>query len=225
MDAATSRFRREYRAGVAPRYRGQIHAGLVLTIGFAGVGLALVRWGIPGLGTWKVVLGTLLVANFAIYSIHRWLGHHLVPIAKLFYQRHTREHHRFFSPQAVAFESARDLRVVLFPWPLMVVVSLAAASTAWLADLAGFGAASSALYCSIVGYYLAYETIHFCDHLPEGHPVTQLPGLRYMRLHHRAHHASRVMHTKNFNIVFPLADLVLGTLLSREAMLEHVKAP
>lgn len=221
MDGATSQFRDEYRAGVAPGYRGQVHAAIVLSIGLGGMGLAVFRWGVPGLGSAWVAVATLLFANFVIYGIHRWLGHRLVPIAKLFYQRHTREHHRFFSPKAVAFESYRDLRVVLFPWPLMVVVSLAAAGTAWGAELLGKGAWSTALYCAVVGYYLAYEVIHFCDHLPEGHPVTRLPGLRYMRMHHRAHHAARVMHTKNFNIVFPLADLVLGTLLSRDAMHEH----
>ena len=80
------------------------------------------------------------------------------------------------------------------------------------------GPDGAAVFCTTVGYYLAYELIHFCDHLPEGHPVTRLPGFRYMRAHHRAHHAPMRMHSMNFNIVFPLTDWLVGTLVPRDEL-------
>ena len=61
-------------------------------------------------------------------------------------------------------------------------------------------------------YYVAYEYIHWCMHLPKKRNIER-SGI-YFRLngHHLLHH--RYMH-KNFNVVMPLADLLLGTLLLR----------
>jgi sterol desaturase/sphingolipid hydroxylase (fatty acid hydroxylase superfamily) len=61
-------------------------------------------------------------------------------------------------------------------------------------------------------YYAAYEYIHWCMHLPKRR-IVERSGL-YFRLngHHLLHH--RYMH-KNFNVVLPLADLLLGTLILR----------
>ena len=61
-------------------------------------------------------------------------------------------------------------------------------------------------------YYGAYEYIHWCMHLPKKRSIER-SGI-YFRLngHHLLHH--RYMH-KNFNVVLPLADLLLGTLLLR----------
>jgi hypothetical protein len=61
-------------------------------------------------------------------------------------------------------------------------------------------------------YYGAYEYMHWCMHLPKKRNIER-SGI-YFRLngHHLLHH--RYMH-KNFNVVLPLADLCLGTLLLR----------
>ena len=68
----------------------------------------------------------------------------------------------------------------------------------------------SLLACA--GYYGAYEYMHWCMHLPKKRGIER-SGI-YFRLngHHLLHH--RYM-GKNFNVVFPLADLILGTLLLR----------
>ena len=61
-------------------------------------------------------------------------------------------------------------------------------------------------------YYGAYEYMHWCMHLPKKRDIER-SGI-YVRLngHHLLH--PRYMH-KNFNVVLPLADLCLGTLLLR----------
>mgnify|MGYP000444903260 CR=1 FL=1 len=215
MEPAVADFRAQYRAQIAPRYRGAAHGLAVAVMGVAFLGGALALWGVPGWDQVALIAANLIFANFAIYLIHRSLGHHLRGFAKQFYQRHTKEHHNFFSPEAIAWENARDLRVVFFPLPLLFVVAAAAGGVAYLVAEARTPADGAAVFCTTLSYYLAYELIHFCDHLPEGHIVTRLPGFRYMRAHHRAHHAPRRMHSMNFNIVFPLADLVLGTLVPR----------
>jgi sterol desaturase/sphingolipid hydroxylase (fatty acid hydroxylase superfamily) len=64
--------------------------------------------------------------------------------------------------------------------------------------------------CTI--YYAAYEYMHWCMHLPKKRHVERSKIFFRLNGHHLLHH--RYMH-KNFNVVFPLADLLLGTLLLR----------
>jgi hypothetical protein len=215
-------FREQFREDIVPSYRGPVHVAIVLSIAFGGMALALAHWGSLGVAEVPVLLVTLIVGNFTVYGLHRGFGHHLRRIARAFYKRHSKEHHRFFSPRWYSIESSRDLRIVFFPWPLTLLVSVGAAGIAQVVELCGLGVWSSAIYCGIVLYYLGYEGVHFCDHLPDGHPMTRAPFFRYMRLHHRAHHAAELMHRKNFNVVFPLADPIFGTLLSRADMREVV---
>ena len=215
MEPAVADFRAEYRAQIGKRYHGVGHGLAVAFLGLDMLAAALWYWGVPGWDQVGLIAANLIFANFAIYFIHRSLGHRLRPLAKQFYQRHTKEHHNFFSPRAIAWESSRDLRVVFFPLPLLFVVGAAAGGVAHLMAQVRTPADGAAVFCTTLGYYLAYELIHFCDHLPEGHFITRLPGLRYMRAHHRAHHAPRQMHSMNFNIVFPLADWIIGTLIAR----------
>ena len=220
MEPAVADFRETYRAQISRSYHGVLHGLAVLTFGIAGLVWALWFWGLPGWFQIPVIAANLVFANFAIYFIHKELGHRLRGFAKLFYQRHAKEHHRFFSPSAIAWQSPRDLRVVFFPLPLLFVVMAASAGVGFGVESLGVADAhASAVFFTTVGYYLAYETTHFCDHLPEGHPITSIPGLHYMRAHHRGHHDPRHMHRMNFNIVFPLADWVLGTLVPRSELL------
>ncbi|MGH7993446.1 MAG: fatty acid hydroxylase, partial [Limisphaerales bacterium] len=58
----------------------------------------------------------------------------------------------------------------------------------------------------------AYEYMHWCMHLPKKRYVEHSGIFFRLNGHHLLHH--RYMH-KNFNVVLPLADLCLGTLLLR----------
>ena len=79
----------------------------------------------------------------------------------------------------------------------------------WLASTWGI-TCGALIACA--GYYGAYEYMHWCMHLPKKRNIER-SGI-YFRLngHHLLHH--RYMH-KNFNVVLPLADLLLGTLMLR----------
>jgi sterol desaturase/sphingolipid hydroxylase (fatty acid hydroxylase superfamily) len=84
--------------------------------------------------------------------------------------------------------------VLLIAWPLKLWGLVAGA-------LPAFGA-----------YYGAYEYIHWCMHLPKKRVIERSGVFFRLNGHHLLHH--RYMH-KNFNVVFPLADFCLGTLLTR----------
>ena len=57
-----------------------------------------------------------------------------------------------------------------------------------------------------------YEYLHWCMHLPKARQFECFGLFRRINGHHILHH--RYMH-KNFNVILPIADLCLGTLMRR----------
>jgi sterol desaturase/sphingolipid hydroxylase (fatty acid hydroxylase superfamily) len=57
-------------------------------------------------------------------------------------------------------------------------------------------------------YYGLYEYLHWCMHKPTGRRIERTRIFRYLDANHRLHHARWRF---NFNVVCPLADIVLGT--------------
>jgi sterol desaturase/sphingolipid hydroxylase (fatty acid hydroxylase superfamily) len=68
---------------------------------------------------------------------------------------------------------------------------------------------------SCAAYYGCYEYIHWCMHLPKQRKLEKLGIFSFLNGHHVLHH--RYMH-KNFNVVFPLWDMMLGTLMLRSKL-------
>ena len=162
---------------------------------------------------WLTVPLVLLYANLAEYVGHRGPMHHPVRGLKLVYERHAKQHHRFFTDQAMAFESSRDFKAVLFP-PVMIVFFiggfglplwvllyfLASANVAWLA----LGTA--------VAYFLNYEWLHFAYHCDPDSRIGRIPVLAALRRLHVRHHDPRLMARYNFNITYPVGDWLFRTL-------------
>jgi hypothetical protein len=82
-----------------------------------------------------------------------------------------------------------------------------AAFTSWWLLPGAFVAASA--------YYATYEYLHWCMHKPNRRLVERSGLFFLLNGHHLPHH--RYMH-KNFNVVLPLADLCLSTLLVRSTI-------
>ncbi|QNM97675.1 sterol desaturase/SRPBCC family protein [Chitinimonas koreensis] len=206
-------FRARYRAGVSRRYNPWLHGGFVLAYGLACIAWLWSQAGAPLRGSDLLALpAALVLANLGEYLVHARLGHRKTRLGKLFYQRHTGDHHSFFAEDAMPPESPFDWRVILFPPWLIVLVSLAVVLPAWMA-LRRFDANFAALFAGmLMASYLLYEFVHACEHLPEGHPLARLPGIPQMRRLHALHHRHGLMRDHNLNIVFPLMDWLFGTL-------------
>ena len=212
MRQTTEVFRARYRADIHPLYNPWLHGVFVLLFGLLAIGAfwSTVHQVHPL--EWLAVPLTLLFFNFGVYVIHRHLGHHKKRLARMFYARHAGDHHSFFTPGHMTYDSARDWRVILFPAWLIVLHTLVITAPAWwlLAQINGnvaglFGG------CMVLGY-LTYEVFHACEHLPSRNLVTHLPWIRQMRRLHELHHRRELMQERNFNIVFPLMDYLFGTL-------------
>jgi hypothetical protein len=139
--------------------------------------------------------------------------HHPRRGLKLVYQRHAGQHHRFFTSDCMALEGLRDLKAVLFPavmigffllcfaLPVGLLLGwLASANVAWL------------FVATAVGYFLNYELLHLAYHLPAASPLGRWPFLARLKRLHLLHHDPRLMAHYNFNITYPIGDLLFGTL-------------
>lgn len=199
-------------AEIGPGYSGWLHfafttIGSLATIGFATSRLVNVR---PL--EWALVPLFFLIANFGEYLGHRGPMHHRRRGLSLVFIRHTLQHHRFFTDEAMACESARDFKIMLFP-PVMLLFFIGGMSlpigalfyllvspnAGWLFGIVG------------IGYFLLYEWLHFLYHLPDEGAVRRIPFLAALRRHHQAHHDPSLMTRWNFNITFPIADRLFGT--------------
>lgn len=211
MQFDTTGFRARYRASIKPRYSAWLHGGFVFLFGALCIAFFWSRT--EGIKSWEwlAVPVALLLQNWGEYKIHKNLGHVKRRFSKMFYQRHTGDHHSFFTYGQMSYEGARDWRVILFPAWLIVVFAAVTLASYWV--LSHWNTNVAALFSgTLLLGYLAYETLHACEHLPEQHPLSKLPWVRHMRRLHELHHARDLMHTFNFNIVFPLWDWIYGTL-------------
>jgi hypothetical protein len=207
-------FREQYRREHIPaRYQGARH--LMFTFGIGAVVMvwaALQAEHVTPL-EWLTVPLTFLYANFSEYWGHRGPMHHLKRGLRLVYERHTRQHHRFFTDDNMELDDLRDLRAVLFP-PVLMTFFLAAFMLpvalllAWIAtpNVAWLFVATS------LAYFLNYEFLHMAYHLPAAHPIARWGLIRRLERLHRAHHDPRLMAQRNFNITYPICDVLFGTL-------------
>jgi hypothetical protein len=150
--------------------------------------------------------------------------HRLVDVYALraIYDRHTRQHHQYFTPQEMTVDSTREFRIVFFPWrALFTFIALSvpfALAIGWLIN----PNAGWVVMCTTVGQYLIYETFHFSCHVHENWFVRYCPFVNTIRRHHTAHHNKGIMMERNMNLTFPLADWLMGTSDLDRGLLGHL---
>ena len=165
-------------------------------------------WSVLGFGL------AVVYASFFEWLLHRFVMHR--PLGRFVYafRTHTLTHHRIFkADHSYHLHDPGDAHTIPMAWwngPVLIVFMLLPFIGA------GWALGSSAMtwgaLLAFSAYYSVYETLHWCMHEP-GERSVERTGL-FFRLngHHLLHH--RYMR-KNFNVVLPLADLCLGTLLLR----------
>jgi hypothetical protein len=213
IPAEVAVFRAGYRAEhIGPRYSGWAHFTFTTLGSLAVIGLSLSRVAAPSWLELSTIPATFLFANFAEYRGHRGPMHHKTRVLALLHRRHTRQHHRFYTHDAMQAESARDFQMVLFP-PAMLFFFLGALACpigALLFFLVGANV-GWLFVATAMSYFLCYEWLHWAYHQPEASWVGRIPGMATLRRHHTHHHDPRLMQRHNFNISFPLCDLLFNT--------------
>jgi hypothetical protein len=131
----------------------------------------------------------------------------------LMFHRHVLEHHQFFTDQWMTCRSFKDFKIVLFP-PLHLflylgVVALPIGALLFLLITHNVG---WLFMGTVTFYFMQYEILHFCYHLDGNAWAAKLPVISRLRLHHQTHHNPHLMDRYNFNITWPIADALFGTL-------------
>jgi hypothetical protein len=212
--AAVQTFRDDYRAkNIGPHYYGWVHFAFTSTASLAVIAFAISHVRSVRPAEWLVVPFTFLFANFAEFKGHRGPMHRPTKPLEILFQRHTREHHHYFTHEAMTYDSARDFKMVLFP-PEMLFFFLGVLATPMAALLFVFVSPNVGwLYVAVaIGYFLTYEWLHFAYHLHPDSPVGKLPFMAALRRHHTRHHDLALMGKYNFNITFPICDWLYGTI-------------
>lgn len=214
MKQSVAQARADFRASRIPeRYSGPRHLATVigLSILVAATSLALLQD--VRAAEWLTIPITFLYCNLAEYLGHRGPMHHKTRFLGGIFQRHTVEHHAFFTDEAISFDSPRDYRAVLFP-PILLVFFFglfAVPAGAILYFLLSPNVGFLFVFTAIL-YYLNYELFHFSYHVDPDSWLGRLPVIRRLRSHHVLHHDRTLMTRCNFNITYPICDRIFGTL-------------
>ncbi len=214
MDAEnTKAFRNEYRKEeIGENYSGKLHfwfttiwcLGLIITC------IILIQQ-----PTWKelsiIPIGFLYI-NFTEYFAHKGPMHHRNKKLDKVFIRHSLQHHRFFTYDYFSFDSSKDIKAVLFPPILLLFFFFAFTLPVGLLFYFLWSANAALLFvATLFSYYLNYEWLHFAYHLPESHFVSGLPFISTLRKLHHTHHNTQLMTKYNFNITYPIFDILFGT--------------
>lgn len=214
MDAKTAEYRDRFREEeISNHYRGWPHFAFT-SLGSASV-IAYAVYSLSAVTVLEflVVPFTFLFANLVEYRVHRGPMHHPAkgPL-RLLYKRHTLQHHRFFTEDSMEHEGSRDFAAVLFP-PIMLIFFLGCIATPVGGLLFTFASSNIAwlFVATVLSYFLSYEWLHFAYHQPIDGWIAKLPFMSRLRSLHTKHHDPRYMSTANFNITYPICDLIFGT--------------
>ena len=212
MTERQRKFREQYKAAIGPYYNGLLHIAVMY-----GAGLGAIWWSLGRLSTptweWLVVIPVFLAGNFVEWMMHRFVMHRLVDVFALraIYDRHTRQHHQYFTDNDATIDTVREFRIVFFPWRVLAVFATSGLLFGYVASLVINANAGYILFITMVGQYLIYETFHYCCHVHENWFVRTMPFINTIRRHHTAHHNQGIMMKYNMNLTFPIADWFLGS--------------
>ena len=159
-------------------------------------------------------LAWLVYSSFFEWTMHRYVMHRPFMNWNYPFRAHAIVHHQTFkADHTYHLIKESDKHTIPMAWwngpVIIVLVTLPILPVAWAI---GQWALAWGALAGITTYYCVYEYLHWCMHLPKSRKLEK-SGLFYrLNGHHLLHH--RYMH-KNFNVIIPIADLCLGTLLLR----------
>lgn len=172
-----------------------------------------------------VFVGVVIYASFFEWTLHRFLLHRPISFFDYPFRTHTLTHHHIFNAGDGYHlkEEKHEDKVTFAWWNAPVLIGLHLPALYFLQKAVGFPVLWPGM-AAMAAYYAAYEAFHWIMHVPTGRWIEQTAAFRFLDRHHRLHH---LFQYKNFNVVLPVADILLGTFISRreEAQLKRVRLP
>ncbi|MCG5259056.1 fatty acid hydroxylase family protein [Cupriavidus gilardii] len=223
MSERQRKFREQYKADISPLYNGLLHIGVIFAAGIAALYYCATRlenatW------EWLLVLPVFLAGNLVEWFMHKYVMHRRIDVFALraIYERHTRQHHQYFTDIEPTIDTTREFRIVFFPWRVLITLGVGGGVLGYLAYLLINANAAYIVFMTMVGHYLVYEVFHYCCHVHDNRFVRNMPFINTIRRHHTAHHNQGIMMHYNMNLTFPIADWLMGTSDLRRGLLGHL---
>lgn len=159
-----------------------------------------------------------IYASFFEWTLHKYLMHR--PIWRYPFRAHALVHHGLFRTGEQYFLSdIKVIRKVRFAWwNAPFIIGLHVPMILWIQRVLAVEIFSGAAL-ALTLYYGLYEYLHYCMHIPKGRRIENTAWFRWLDSHHHMHHKR---HFNNLNVVLPVADLLLGTLIPAT---EHIAPP
>ena len=153
------------------------------------------------------------VLSFCLGSIIEWFVHkdlmHSIQWMKTPHQRHAVEHHAERKAPGKYYAKSDELKEYhLFETSFMPALWILHAPL-FFAAYYFFGLPSGiGVAMGTAAYVIGYEVLHWYMHCPDEFLFRDARWFQYLSEHHRLHHNKASI---NYNVVFPLGDLLLGT--------------
>lgn len=212
MTERQKKFRESYVNQISPFYNGLVHIGVMYIAGIIAIYYCASQLNNPT-WAWLTIIPVAIAGNFVEWAMHKYVMHRQIDVFALraIYDRHTRQHHQYFTDTDYTIDTVKEHRIVFFPWRVLIVLGVAGTIFGYIAAKIFNPNVGYILYMTMVGHYLIYETFHYCCHVKENWFVRNMPFINTIRRHHAAHHNLGIMMHKNMNLTFPFADWIMGT--------------
>lgn len=223
MTLRQRKFREAYKSDISPLYNGLVHVAVIYGAGTAAICYCVIRLQ-TATWEWLLAVPVFIAGNFAEWFMHRYVMHCRIDLFALraIYERHTRQHHQYFTDNEPTIDSTREFRIVFFPWRVLITLGVFGTALGYAASLLINSNAGYVLFITMVAQYMTYETFHYCCHVHDNWLVRNMPFINTIRRHHTAHHNQGIMMRYNMNLTFPIADWFLGTSDLRRGLLGHL---
>jgi hypothetical protein len=155
--------------------------------------------------------GAAVVNSFIEWIAHRHVLHS-ARFVRFAYELHDRTHHVLFGADETYHAQNEEMKKHITFVPRDYFLFLLVTTPIWIGVelLLQRPILIGCVLITLVGLQM-FNSLHLRFHLPTDTWFQRTGFFRYLKEHHRLHHADT---RKNFNVYFfPLADLVLGTLL------------
>ena len=158
-----------YRSRIVGWYDGYIHILIIYAMGAAAFYIYVAHVHNVTWLEWLTLPLTFLFTNIFEWAVHRFIVRRPVNIKGLraIYERHTLNHHQFFTDEEMRFRDPKDWRVTVFPPYALVVFILMSIPMAVVLGLLLTPNVGWLFMCVTTGMYLIYEFMHFCCHVDE----------------------------------------------------------
>ena len=223
MTERQRKFREKYFSEISPWYHGFVHIGVMYAAGIGAIWWCVSQMQSPT-WEWLLIVPVAIAGNFGEWALHKYVMHRLRDVfaVRAIYDRHTRQHHQYFTDNDPTINTVKEFRIVFFPWRVLIVLAVMGGLLGYVAAQGINPNAGYVVFITMIGHYMVYETFHFSCHVPDNWFVRNMPFINTIRRHHAAHHNMGIMMHCNMNLTFPIADWAMGTSDLNRGLLGHL---